>query len=108
MSAIPRHRVASCTVLETFFPTSILISHIRCLRIGRLIGGWKANALRHSFISYRAAQVGLGKTAMEAGNSEGEAKRSYNSAMSEVEANLYFSIFRPGFQEQVRTQGRKR
>jgi len=63
-------------------------------RLGAMIGGWKRNALRHSFISYRAAQVGLGKAAMEAGNSESEAKRSYNSAMSEADANRYFSIVR--------------
>jgi integrase len=64
-------------------------------RLGALVGGWKPNALRHSFISYRAAQVGLGKTAMEAGNSESEAKRSYNDAMSEAEAIKYFAISRP-------------
>ncbi|MEI6674895.1 MAG: hypothetical protein WCO57_06930 [Verrucomicrobiota bacterium] len=63
-------------------------------RLGRAVGGWKPNALRHSFISYRAAQVGLGKTSMEAGNSESEAKRSYNSAMSEAEANRFFQIVR--------------
>jgi hypothetical protein len=45
--------------------------------------------------AYRAAQVGLGKTAMEAGNSESEAKRSYNDAMSEADAAQYFSICRP-------------
>jgi integrase len=61
-------------------------------RLGKILGGWQQNALRHSFISYRAAQVGLGKTAMEAGNSEGEAKRSYNDAMSEQEASEYFAI----------------
>jgi integrase len=65
-------------------------------RLGRLVDGWKPNALRHSYISYRAAQIGLGKTAMEAGNSESEAKRSYNSAMSETEANRYFQIVRGG------------
>ena len=62
------------------------------IRLGLLVGGWKRNALRHSFISYRSAQVGLGKTAMEAGNSESEAKRSYNDAMTEAEAARYFAI----------------
>lgn len=61
-------------------------------RLGDLIGGWKRNALRHSFISYRAAQVGLAKTASEAGNSESEARRSYNDAKGEDEANLWFSV----------------
>jgi integrase len=65
-------------------------------RLGKILGGWKQNALRHSFISYRAAQVGLGKTAMEAGNSESEAKRSYNDAMSEAEAVEYFAILPEG------------
>lgn len=57
------------------------------------IGGWKVNALRHSFISYRAAQVGLASTAMEAGNSEAEAKRSYNDAKSAQDAEDWFNVF---------------
>jgi integrase len=61
-------------------------------RIGKAIGGWKRNALRHSFISYRAAQVGLGQTAMEAGNSESEAKASYLDAMTKAEASSWFRI----------------
>jgi integrase len=59
-------------------------------RLGALIGGWKPNALRHSFISYRAALVGLAKTAMEAGNSEAEARASYNDAKGEDEAREWF------------------
>jgi integrase len=61
-------------------------------RIGKVIGGWKRNALRHSFISYRAAQVGLGQTAMEAGNSESEAKASYLDAMTKAEASAWFRV----------------
>jgi len=60
-------------------------------RLGTLIGGWQQNALRHSFISNRAALVGLGKAAMEAGNSESEAKRSYNDAKTEKDAKEYFA-----------------
>lgn len=60
-------------------------------RLGKLIGGWKSNALRHSYISYRAATEGLAKTAMECGNSESEAKRSYNNAKSPDEAADWFS-----------------
>lgn len=62
-------------------------------RLGKLIGGWKRNALRHSYISYRAAIVGLAQTAMEAGNSESEARRSYNDAKSRAEAEAWFSVF---------------
>jgi hypothetical protein len=61
-------------------------------RLGAFVGGWKRNALRHSFISYRAAQAGLGQTAMEAGNSESEAKASYLDAMTEAESELWFRL----------------
>ena len=61
-------------------------------RLGESIGGWKRNALRHSFISYRAAIVGLSQTAMEAGNSEAEARRSYNDAKGADEAVEWFAI----------------
>lgn len=61
-------------------------------RLGKPIGGWRPNALRDSFISYRAAQVGLGQAALEAGNSEAEAKRSYLHAKTKAEAKRYFSI----------------
>lgn len=62
-------------------------------RLGKVIGGWQRNALRHSFISYRAAQVGLGKAALEAGNSETEARRSYNDSKTEAEAGEWFAPF---------------
>lgn len=65
-------------------------------RLGALVGGWRRNALRHSFISYRAAMVGLAQTAMEAGNSESEAKRSYNDAKSAAEAEEWFGMFPAG------------
>lgn len=64
-------------------------------RLGKLIGGWKRNALRHSFISYRAAQVGLAQTAMEAGNSESEARKSYNDAKGADEAAEWFKVSAP-------------
>jgi len=62
-------------------------------RLGTFIGGWRRNALRHSFISYRAAQCGsISQAASEAGNSESEARRSYNDAKSKAEADEWFSI----------------
>lgn len=60
--------------------------------LGAIVGGWKPNALRHSSISYRAAEVGLAQTAMEAGNSETEARRSYNDAKSKTEAAAYYAL----------------
>lgn len=59
-------------------------------RLGALVGGWRTNALRHSFISYRCAQVGVGVTALEAGNSEAECKASYLDAKSAAEAAEWF------------------
>lgn len=61
-------------------------------RIGKLIGGWKRNALRHSFITYRAALVGISQTAMEAGNSESVARRSYLDAQGKDVAAEWFAI----------------
>lgn len=61
-------------------------------RLGRFVGGWKRNALRHSFISYRAAQVGIAQAAREAGNSEAIARRVYEDAKSEAEAAAWFAV----------------
>lgn len=62
--------------------------------LGALVGGWKPNGLRNSFISYRGAQVGLGRTSLEAGNSESEARRSYNDAKSKTEAKEWFAVLK--------------
>ena len=62
-------------------------------RLGKFVGGWRRNALRHSFISYRDAIVGLAQTAMEAGNSESEARRSYNDAKGADAAAEWFAEF---------------
>ena len=61
-------------------------------RLGNLIGGWKRNALRHSFLSYRSALVGISQTAMEAGNSESEARRSYVDAQGKDMAEAWFAV----------------
>ena len=71
----------------------------------KLDGGWQRNALRHSFISYRAAEVGLAQTAMEAGNSESEAKHSYNDAKSKDEAREWFSLFRKCSADKLNSEG---
>lgn len=63
-------------------------------RLGKLLGKWKANALRHSFISYRAAIVGLAQTSMECGNSESEARKSYNDAKGADEAAVWFGVLK--------------
>jgi integrase len=61
-------------------------------RLGKLVGGWRRNALRHSFLSYRAAQVGIAQAAREAGNSEAVARRVYEDAKGADEAEKWFSI----------------
>lgn len=61
-------------------------------RLGGFIGGWKRNALRHSFISYRVAQFGFSVTAVEAGNSEAVIKARYNDAKSKAEAKAWFGM----------------
>lgn len=61
-------------------------------RLGKLVGGWKRNALRHSFISYRAAVVGIAKAAAEAGNSESESRKSYQDAKSQDEGVRWFAV----------------
>lgn len=68
-------------------------------RLGGFIGGWKRNALRHSFISYRAALVGLAQTAMEAGNSESESRKSYNDAKGADVAGEWFEVFPQSFRD---------
>jgi integrase len=61
-------------------------------KLGSLVGGWRDNALRHSSISYRAVEKGLGVTAMEAGNSEAECKSSYNNAKTQKEAAAWYEL----------------
>jgi integrase len=60
--------------------------------LGELVGGWRPNALRNSFISFRAALVGLARTALEAGNSENEARKSYHDAKSSEDAEKWFAL----------------
>jgi hypothetical protein len=54
---------------------------------------WKANALRHSFITYRLAQIkDVAATALEAGNSPTMIFRHYRELATEEEAAEWFSI----------------
>lgn len=61
-------------------------------RLGQFAGGWKTNALRHSFISYRAALVGSGIAANEAGNSEAQTRANYQDSKTEREAREWFCL----------------
>ena len=55
---------------------------------------WRKNALRHSFISYRLAEVkNAHQVAIEAGNSENIIFKNYRELVTEEEAAQWFSIF---------------
>ena len=59
-------------------------------------GGWRQNALRHSFISYRVAKTGdVARTALEAGNSPKMIFRHYREVVTEESAEAWFAITPP-------------
>jgi integrase len=59
-------------------------------------GGWRRNALRHSFISYRVAKTGdVPRTALEAGNSPEMIFRHYRAVVDEQSAEEWFGIMPP-------------
>ena len=58
---------------------------------------WKANALRHSWISNRVAETNdVPKTALEAGNSVGTIHKHYRQLVSAKQAATYFSVLPTG------------
>jgi len=59
-------------------------------------GGWRQNALRHSFISYRVAETGdVPRTALEAGNSPKMIFRHYREVVDGEAAKAWFNIMPP-------------
>jgi integrase len=62
----------------------------------KIPGGWRQNALRHSFISYRVAETGdVARTSLEAGNSPKMIFRHYREVVTGEEAKEWFSIMPP-------------
>ena len=54
---------------------------------------WKHNALRHSFISYRCADIqNVAQVALEAGNSPGMIFGHYRELVAASEAKTWFAI----------------
>ena len=54
---------------------------------------WKKNALRHSYISYRVAEIeDVAKVALEAGNSPQMIFQHYRELVQPKEAKTWFSI----------------
>lgn len=61
--------------------------------LGEAVGGWKKNALRHSYGSYRAAQIkNLPALAIEMGNSVAIIENHYREAVSESQSEKYWSL----------------
>jgi len=59
-------------------------------------GGWRQNGLRHSFISYRVAEIGdVARTSLEAGNSPKMIFRHYREIVDGEAAKAWFSIMPP-------------
>lgn len=62
----------------------------------KIPGGWRQNALRHSFISYRVALTGdVARTSLEAGNSPKMIFRHYREIVDEEAARAWFAIMPP-------------
>jgi integrase len=62
-------------------------------RLGKMIGGWKHNALRDSFCSYRARMTqNVPQVSYEMGNSIAMVKRSYHRRQPIRAARLWFNI----------------
>ena len=59
-------------------------------------GGWRKNALRHSYISYRVALTGdVARTALKAGNSPEMIFRHYREVVDGRSAEAWFGIIPP-------------
>jgi integrase len=55
--------------------------------------GWKSNALRHSFVSYRVAQIkNIPQVAYESGNSPQIIDSNYRELVTEMEAKKWFTL----------------
>jgi integrase len=62
----------------------------------KIPGGWRQNALRHSYISYRVALTGdVARTSLEAGNSPRMIFRHYREIVDEEATKAWWSIHPP-------------
>ena len=62
----------------------------------KIPGGWRQNALRHSYISYRVALTGdVARTSLEAGNSPRMIFRHYREIVDDEAAKAWWSIHPP-------------
>jgi integrase len=79
---------------ERVWPVTASEYYAQQARAAKAAGvAWKANALRHSFISYRLAQTkDVAEVALEAGNSANMVFRHYRELATEAEAAEWFGI----------------
>ncbi len=69
---------------------------------------WKHNALRHSFISYRLAEIqNAGQVALEAGNSPQMIFKHYRELVRPAEAKAWFAIVPKGGRQQAEVGGQR-
>jgi integrase len=62
-------------------------------RLGDFIGGWPRNVLRHSFGSYRAAEIDdIPKLALEMGNSVSIIESHYREAVSKEDSEQFWNL----------------
>jgi integrase len=62
----------------------------------KIPGGWRQNALRHSYISYRVSLTGdVARTSLEAGNSPKMIFRHYREIVDDEAAKAWWSIHPP-------------
>ena len=87
-------RVAPPNGAERVWPVTLSKYHAeQALAASKADLSWKANGLRHSFISYRLAQTkDIAATALEAGNSPQMIFAHYRELCTEAEATDWFSI----------------
>lgn len=88
----PFHRPAG-RVFEMSTAGGALTMRLQDLAKRAGLDGWRKNALRHSFISYRVAEVqNVAQVALEAGNSPQIIFANYRSLVKPAEATRYFAI----------------
>lgn len=88
-------------LLQADQTTSLNLSLGKIARIHRLADTlgiqWPPNGLRHSYISYRIAEVkNVAQVALEAGNSPSIIFKHYRELVTEAEAKEWFGIFPTG------------
>ncbi len=85
-----------CPLRSVAFEIGQLVKRMNVLRHDKHIEGefvWKHNALRHSFISYRLAQIqNTAQVALEAGNSPQILFRHYRELVRPADASAWFAI----------------